>query len=80
MSGPWEETNDKCNVVTIRNLFTLHPEPHIVRTKYNFLEYQKKQVWVVTTIIKLIWEVQKSSFSPKEIVCVVAHRVFLLVI
>ena len=46
----------------------------------SFLEYQKKQVWVVTTIIKLIWEVQKSSFSPKEIVCVVAHRVFLLVI
>ena len=46
----------------------------------SFLEYQKKQVWVVTTIIKLIWEVQKSSFSPNEIVCVVAHRVFLLVI
>ena len=46
----------------------------------SFLEYQKKQVWVVTTIIKLVWEVQKSSFSPNGIVCVVAHRVFLLVI
>ena len=38
------------------------------------------EVRVVTTIIKLMWEVQKNSFSPDEIICVVAHRVFLMVI